>query len=344
MKDMCMRRLILSAMLAATSAVSSSATEPDRPSYSAANSIPLPEGRWDLLSVDPVHHLVLIARGDSVTIVDLTKGTAKSTGSLARGHAAVPIDGTDLIAVTSGGDDSVRLINGAMGQQTASIAVGENPDAAIYDPRSKHLIVMNAKGGTVSIVDPHAAKVVSTIAVRPALELGTLVGPDLLAVNDEDANEIELVDLKRGVTLNSIPLPGCEGPTGIAFDPADGLLLSACANGQAALVDTHVRRLIKVLPIGKGPDGALFDRQRRRFLVPCGQSGTLSVFAVSSGRRVTALSPIKTETSARTAALDPVSGRVYLPAARFEAAVAGGRPTLIAGSVHLIVLSPDPVH
>ena len=95
---------------------------------------------------------------------------------------------------------------------------------------------MNAKGGTVSIVDPFAARVVRTIVVKPALELGTLIGPDLLAVNDEDASEIELVDLKRGAMLKPIPLPGCEGPTGIAFDAADGLLLSACANGQAALV------------------------------------------------------------------------------------------------------------
>ncbi|MDL2353271.1 MAG: YncE family protein [Pseudomonadota bacterium] len=333
----------MSALLVATWAASSRAAEPDRPSYSAAISIPLPDGRWDLLSVDSVHHRVLVARGDSVTIVDLANGTARSAGSLTRGHAAVAIDGTDLVAVTSGGDDSVRLINAATGEQTASIAVGQNPDAAFYDPRSKHLIVMNAKGGTVSIVDPQAAKVVSTIAVKPGLELSTLIGPDLLAINDEDTNEIELIDLKRGAMLKPIPLPGCEGPTGIAFDPADGLLLSACANGQAALIDTHTRRLIKLLPIGKGPDGALFDRQRRRFLVPCGQSGTLSVFEVGAGRQVTALPPVKTETSARTAALDAVSGRVYLPAARFEPAAAGGRPTLIAGSVHLIELEPAHV-
>ena len=340
-----MQRLIMAALLVAVGAASSGAAEPGRaepgrPSYSPASSIPLPDGRWDLLSVDPVHHRVLIARGDSVTIVDLTNGTARNVGNLSRGHAAVAIDGTDLIAVTSGGDNTVRLINSATGEQTASIAVGQNPDAAFYDPRSNHLIVMNAKGGTVSIVDPHAATVVSTIAVKPGLELGTLIGPDLLAVNDEDAYEIELVDLKRGVALKPIPLPGCEGPTGIAFDAADGLLLSACANGQAALVDTRSRRLVKLLPIGKGPDGTLFDRSRHRFLVPCGQSATLSVFAVGSGRQVTVLPPAATETSARTAALDPVSGRVYLPAARFEPAAAGGRPTLIAGSVHLIVLEP----
>ena len=278
-----------------------------------------------------------------MSIIDQETGSVRSAGTVTRGHAAVPIDGTNLIAVTSGGDNSVRLINGTTGVQTASILVGQNPDAAFFDPISKRLIVMNAKEGTVSTIDPQSARLVGTIAVKPALELGVLVGSGLLAVNDEDANEIELVDLKRGKALKPISLPGCEGPTGIAFDAADSLILSACANGQAALVDARSRRLVKLLPIGKGPDGALFDPVRRRFLVPCGQSGSLSVFAVSRGKTVTALPAIATEPSARTAALDPVSGRIYLPAARYEAAIAGERPKLIAGSVHLIVMEPTPV-
>ena len=128
-----MRRIVMTIILVATCAGSSGATEPPQPEYSAANAIPLPDGRWDLLSVDPAHHLVLIARGDSISIVDLATGTTRNAGTVSHGHAAVPIDGTGLIAVTSGGDNSVRLINGTTGAQTASIAVGQNPDAAIYD-------------------------------------------------------------------------------------------------------------------------------------------------------------------------------------------------------------------
>ena len=338
-----MRRLILAAIFAVCGAIASSAAEPSPASYTEAKPIPLPDGRWDLLSVDTKHNRVLVGRGDSVTIVDLKDGSARSVGAVSRGHAAVAIDGTELIAVTSGGDNTVRLIDTATGVQSASIPVGQNPDAALYDAKSKRLIVMNAKGGTVSVIDPFSAKVVKTISVKPALELGVLIGPDLLAVNDEDAGEIELVDLKQGKVLKPIPLPGCEGPTGIAFDPADSLLLSACANGQAAVVDTHTRRLIKLVPIDKGPDGALFDRTHRRFLVPCGQSGSMSVIGVNSARTLTVLPSVSTAASARTAALDPVSGRVYLPAAQFTPAQAGGRQVLVPGSVRLIVLEPSAV-
>lgn len=335
-----LRRLIAAIFLTLLPMANLARAEPSPASYRSLPAIPLPDGRWDLLSVDTQHHRVLIARGDSVTVVDLAGGGTKSIGTIVRGHAAVAIEGTELIAVTSGGDDSVRLLNVTSGKQLARIAVGQNPDAAIYDPSSQRLIVMNAKGGTVSVVDPRAARVDKTITVKPGLELGALIGSGLLAINDEDASEIELVDLKFGKVLSPIVLTGCEGPTGIAFDAADGLLISACGNGQAALVDTRSRQLITLLPIGKGPDGALFDRQRRRFLIPCGQSGTVSVFAVDRTRHVKALAPIPTAVGARTATLDPTNGRVYLPAATYAPPTAGSRPNALPNTARLIVLEP----
>src|SRR5690606_22701011 len=101
-------------------------------------------------------------------------------------------------------------------------------------------------------------KVMQTIAVKPALELPALVGANLLAINNEDASELELVDLAKGKALAPVPLTGCEHPTGLAYDPADRMTLSACANGKAALVDIADRKVVKLLPIGAGPDGALF--------------------------------------------------------------------------------------
>ena len=337
-----MRQVIAAGFVALAMTATAVSAQPVEPTYHTVATIPMPDGRWDLLSVDADHDRLLIGRGDSVTLIDLNTRGATSAGRVARGHAAVAIEGTDLVAVTSGGDGSVRLINATTGQQTASISVGENPDAALYDAASKRLIVMNARSGTVSMIDPRAARVVSTVPVRPGLELGTLIAPDMLAVNDEDASEIELVDLKRGVTLPPIALTGCKGPTGIAFDQADELLLSACANGMAALVDARSHRVIELVAIGKGPDGALFDPQRRRFIVPCGQSGTLSVLGVRRNRHLTSLGIVPTEVSARTAALDPRTGRIYLPAASFAPAAApNGRPTIVAGSAHVLVLEPS---
>ena len=216
--------------------------------------------------------------------------------------------------------------------------------AETYDqtrPRRTHLAyVMNADSGTVSVVDPAALKVTRTIAVKPALELPAKVGPDLLAINDEDEGELELVDLAKGKALAPIRLAGCEGPTGLAFDPADHLTLSACANGVAALVDVKTRKVVKLLPIGAGPDGALFDSKRHRFIVPCGRSGTLSVFSVDRGATVIPLATVRTEIGARTAALDEAGGRIFMPSAQFKPAEAGKFPQAVPGTAHLLIFTP----
>lgn len=311
------------------------------PVYSQQRAIALPDGRWDLASFDTEHNAVLVARGDSVSVVDVASGLVRSIGKVAHGHAALAIPGTNLIAVTSGQDDALLLLDRSDGHETAKIAVGKDPDAAIWDPASRHVIVMNAKSGTVSVVDPRTMKVIRSIQVKPALELATMVGPNLLAINDEDANELELVDLASGKTLRPIALTGCDGPTGLAYDPVARLAISSCANGQAALVDMRNRHVIRLLPIGAGPDTVMFDGHRNRFLIPCGRSGTLSVFRVDRHGAIVSEGAIKTEISARTGAIDPVSGRVYLPSARFLQAEAGKRPELVPGSMHLMVLSPN---
>jgi DNA-binding beta-propeller fold protein YncE len=142
--------------------------------------------------------------------------------------------------------------------------------------------------------------------------------------------------------LGSIPLTGCEGPTGLAIDPQTSLALSACANGKAALVDLQARRVVDLVPIGAGPDTVIWDAAHRRFLVPCGKSGTLSVIGLAD-RRPVVEAAAETEQSARTAALDPVTGRVYLPAARFAPPVPPERRgAMVAGSFHIVVMAPRP--
>ena len=260
-------------------------------------------------------------------------------GQITGGHGVVVVPGSGRIAVTSGRDNSVRMLDGAGGLEIARVAVGEGPDAALWDGEGHRVIVMNAEGGSVSLVDPAAAKVVGTVAVKKGLELGAMIAPGMLAINDEDAGELELVDLTHGRALAPIVLTGCQAPTGLAYDAVDHLSLSACRNGVAALVDTKSKAVVKLLPIGQGPDGALYDAKRRRFLVPCGRSGTLSVFSVSAGQ-VVPTGSVTTEVGARTAALDPASGRVFLPSARYQPAQAGQRPAMVPGTAHLLVFEP----
>ncbi|MBV9930511.1 MAG: hypothetical protein JO013_06175 [Alphaproteobacteria bacterium] len=305
-----------------------------------AERIGIPDGGWDLLAVDPASHRLLVARTDGVTAVDLADG--KVTPRLIAGsrfHAVVPVPGTGLAVATAGGSDSAIVFETATGTVRGQVKTGANPDAAAYEPASKTVWVMNAKDGSITIVDPRAAKAVATVAVGGALELPALDGHGHLFVNVEDRNEIAEIAIASHKVMKHIPLPGCDGPTGLAY-AAEGVLISACGNGVAKLVRAADGKLVGEIAIGPHPDGAFVDPGRRRAYIPSGGDGTLTILD-TSGPLPRKVATVQTQRGARTGAVDLESGRVYLPAARYEAPAAPGqRPKIVPGSVEILVVQP----
>lgn len=252
----------LAALLSTTAAA-------DAPRYAVTGSIAGPDGGWDYARVDPAARRLYVARANGVTVIDLDSSKLIGTiGTANRGHAAVPLAGGRLL-VTSGNDAMVRFFDAASGTTLASLPVGKKPDAAILSADGRTAFVMNADSGTVSEIDTVAMKVARTIPVKPALEYGALVGTTLY-INDEDANEIETVDTAKGSAGTPIAVPGCEGPTGLAYDAPHGRLVSACANGKAAIVDVHTKRMTALVDIGEGADAVLLDPARKLAFIPCG--------------------------------------------------------------------------
>lgn len=308
--------------------------------YAVTATISGPDGGWDYAKADPADHRLYVARSASVTVVDLANGNqVSSIGDIMRGHAVVPLPGKRLL-VTSGNDATVRFIDLTSGKEVARLAVGKKPDAAIYDASGHRALVMNAESGTVSIIDTDAMRVTRTIAVKPALEYAVIAGSTLF-VNDEDANEIEAVDLANGKAGKPIAMPGCEGPTGLAYDEPHARLISACANGKAMIVDAKARRVVAAIDIGKGADAVILDPARRLAFIPCGRDGVLDVLSLNAPGSVTLAQRVTTEIGARTGALDPATGAIYLPTARFGAPDGPGRrPTVLPGTFHILVVQP----
>jgi YVTN family beta-propeller protein len=297
-----------------------------------------PDGGWDLLSVDSAHHRLLVARSDGVMAVDLRTGavTPKFVPAT-RLHAVLAIPYTNLGLATAGPSNSAILFDLATGTVRSEVPTGKNPDAAIYDPASRTVWVMNAGDGSATVVDPVQARVVATVPVGGALELPALDGRGHLFVNVEDKAEIAEIDLARRSVIRHIPLAGCEEPTGLAYIPS-GVLISACANSVAKLVRASDGRLLGQIAIGPRPDGAFFDQARHRAYIPSGGDGTLTVIE-TRGRLPRAIARIATQAGARTGAVDAGTGRVYLPAARFgPPAAPGQRPKMVPGSFEILVV------
>jgi YVTN family beta-propeller protein len=329
-----MRALVALTLLTVTAGPAPAA----EPQYKIVAQLPAGDGGWDLLSVDPVDQRLYIAHGDGVTAVDLRTG--KATDKIVPGqrvHAALAIPGTHDVISTNGETNNATLFDGRTGRVRATIATGTKPDAAAYDPATRTVWIMNPGSGDVTVVDPSSAKVLATVPVGGSLELGAATGSGRLYVNIEDKNEVALIDTYKRRVLNRFPLQGCDGPTGIAYDPAARELISACANG-VAIISAPDGRQIARLPIGKGADGAAFDAKRHIALVPAGRDGNLTLIRLQPVPKV--VGQIATAVSARTIALDPVTGRAYLPSAKLAPPMGNERPKPVPGSFRVLVVAP----
>jgi DNA-binding beta-propeller fold protein YncE len=308
------------------------------PGYHVVDRIAGPDGGWDYVRVDPANNRVLVAHGGSVMAVDLA--TRAVTPGLAPGsvlHDAMPVNGGAEFVVTNGGTGAVVFADAKTGATVATVQAGKNPDAAAFDAHSGLILVMNHSGGDITLVDPKAHKALGTIVVGGDLEAGAVDGAGRAFVNVEDKNEIAVIDMAGRKVTARYALTGCDGPTGLAYDAADAMLIAAC-DGATAFVDARSGKVLQTLATGKGADGVAYDARQKLAFVPAGRAGTLAVIGVRKGKSVI-LETVPTQVGARTIALDERSGRVYLPTAQFGPPVApGARPPRVPGTFQLLVV------
>lgn len=297
----------------------------------------LHDGGWDILTVDPENHRVLISRTDGVDAVDTRTGSVIPrfvSGSRFHGVSIVP--GTELGVATQAAGSAV-VFSRVTGRITAEVKTDRDADATIYEPGTRTVWVMNGDSGTITIVDPAAGRAVGKVNLGSALEFAALDGRGHLFVNLSDKGELAEIDIARRSVMRTLPLAGCQHPTGLAYT-LSGMLISACANGVAKLTRASDLKPMGDLEIGQRPDGAFVDEARHRAYVPSGGDGTLSVID-TRGSLPRKIATVATQRGARTGAVDPSTGVVYSPTAKFAPPTeAGGRREPLPGSVELLVI------
>jgi len=196
---------------------------------------------------------------------------------------------------------------------------------------------MDPGSGEATVVDPATGRVLATVSVGGSLELGVADEKGHIFVNVEDRNEVVVLDTRQRKVSARFHLRGCDGPTGIAFDPQSKQIISACANG-VAIISTPNGKQVATLTIGRGADGAVFDAKRHLALVPAGRDGNLTLIRL--GAKPSVVGQIPTAVSARTIALDPATGRAYLPMATLAPPVGTERPKPLPGTFRVLVIGP----
>ena len=114
----------------------------------------------------------------------------------------------------------------------------------------------------------------------------------------------------------------CEGPRAMAIDPDHSRLFVACSNFRLLVIDPQSTGAIATLPIGPGPDSIAYDANRGLIFTANGQGdGSLTIIRQDVTDTYSVIQTLPTRQDARTLAVDPSNGNVYLTSVMYGAAM-----------------------
>jgi DNA-binding beta-propeller fold protein YncE len=315
--------------------------------YKVVDRIKMPDGGWDYIVSDPDHGRIYRTRTDGTDVIDVKTGKVSQLTNTGNGHMVVVVPGTTLgVLPLRVPAKTIRIFDTAADKVVADVPGGEAPDGATYDPFSKHVFVINHNSSDVTEVDPVAGKVVATITIGGSkLEFADSDSMGHVFVNVQEKGEIAVIDVKAQKVSATYKMAGCEDNSGLAYTGSKTkLLIASCGNGVAKVVAADSGKEVASIPIGKGPDAVIYDPQRQLAFIPCGRDGVLEIISVADPAHVALVQHLATQVLARTGAVDPQSGRVYLMTAVSDPSKplgGGGRPTPKDGSFEMLVIAPQ---
>jgi DNA-binding beta-propeller fold protein YncE len=332
----------LVAALAVSAAVASPAVAAE---YKIVDRFKMPDGGWDYASSDPEKGRIYWSRNEGFTdIIDVKTGKLSQLKNTGNAHLAVPVAGTALVVLPLRMPaKTIRILDAVADKIVADVPGGETPDGATYDPFSKHVFVADRAPSLVTEVDAVGGKSSTFSVGGGSLEFPAADGMGRLFVNRSQAGEIAVIDIKTQKVTGSYKMAGCEDPSGLAYADKSKLLISSC-DGVAKVLAAVDGKEVASIPIGKGPDAVIYDPVRQLAFIPAGRDGVLDIISVADPAHVALVQHLSTHVLARTGAVDPQSGKVYLMSADPDPSKprgGGGRPTPKDGSFEMLVIGPQ---
>ena len=329
--------------------------------YEILDRIPGPSwvAAWDYAEIDPrARHLYLAVLGseNGVIRLDLRSHRVDKWVSVKMPHG-VAFVGHGLAAVADAATNSVVFAEEASGKVVGSVETGKppqadgwhNPDSLLIEPKTGLLVAVNKDSGALALVDVGKRMLVGTVQIGGSLEAAAATGNGTVYVNVADKATIAAVDVPARRVIREFALSHCEDPSGIAYDSSDDLAISVCSNGLAKFVAPGTGLEVASLPVARGADNVIYDSRRKVVLIPGGDDGKLSVVRVGGRKDIRVIQALTTQLGTRLGAIDPTTGKVYLPTAKADLAAAPLRfpglppiPPAAAGSFEFLVVGIEP--
>jgi DNA-binding beta-propeller fold protein YncE len=290
--------------------------------------IPVPgDYGWDYLTADTEGRRLYVSHGREVVVLDLDTGATVGTipGKDVHGIAIVKEAGRGFISCTDPG--SVVIFDLKTLGVIARVPVGDDPNVILFDRKSQRIFTADRGSKGVTAIDPKTGKVAGTVeGLGGKTEHAAMDNSGHMFLNMQDLNKMLKIDTQALKVVETWPTAPCAQPSSMDMDRKTNRIFVGCRSGVMAVVDGNTGRIVTTQPIGRGVDAAEFDPARNLVYFSCGD-GTMSVFHEDSPDKYTLVETVKTQTGARTMAIDHKTGRAYLSAAEY-----GPRPEAKQGS------------
>jgi DNA-binding beta-propeller fold protein YncE len=291
---------------------------------------PLP-AQWDYLTVDAPSKRLYVSHNAEVVVIDTA--TDKVVGRIADtpGVHGIAV-GAGKVFTSNGRESKVSVVDPKTLATLSKIdSGGANPDAITFDAKKNEVWVFNHTGMSATLIDAMTGKVVVTIPLSGTAESGQSDGAGRVFVNIEDKDQIDVIDVAaKKVSASWAVSPG-SGPTGMALDNASHRLFVG-AGTLMVMMDAMSGRVLANVAICSGTDATWYDAGTRFAFSSC-RDGKITVARVT-GDTLTVVQTIDTAPGSKTMALDAVSHKLYVAAAKPNPA--GGRGNDPA-SFHVLV-------
>ena len=223
---------------------------------------------------------------------------------------------------TSGNDRSVVMFDLKTFKALDRIPAAEDADAILYDAASNRVFTLNGDAHSSTVIDP-AGKLITNIPLGGKPEYGAAAGDGKVYANLTDTSEVVEIDARNATVTRRWSTTPCRQPVAMAIDVQHHRLFSGCRSGVLAVSNYQAGTIVATAPIGTGVDGAAYDPASADVFAS-NADGTLTVIHQDGPDQYHVTQTITTPQFSRNLGLDPTNHRVFVAAAKFGPAPAGG--------------------
>ena len=311
-------KTVLSIAIALCTAFAGAANAVAQPQYRLESAVAIkgqaPE--WDYVTLDPARGYLFIGRRNNGAAVYDVK-TRRVVRTLARtddANAVLLVPEFDR-GYTTNGDGSTTAFQLSTLSTIARIKFGDDADSGFYDAVTHQIAFTMGDSQAIAFVDARTGTITGRLAVDShKLDGAVADGHGGLMMALRDRNAVVRVDMATRQLAGEWKTPGCDEPTGLAYDAEHQRLFVGCRGKSPvlAVMDARTGAVVTTLEIGRGNDGVIYDPASHRIYTSNGVDANLVIYDQLDADHYQLAAAVTTRPYARTMAFDAATHRIYM--------------------------------